>query len=98
MTEFPPGSHHQPIVIDRVDWRIIKVEYSCGATLELGSDSGSPKEQANKQGALFRKHKKEIEFGRKKPVEAAKPKLAKRPKHEDFSQAAVRIVREATER
>jgi len=34
----------------------------------------------------------------KKPVKAAKYKPAKRPKREDFSQAAARIVRESTER
>jgi hypothetical protein len=64
-------SNHEPVVIDRTDWRITKAECSCGAKLELGRDSGSIKEQAAKLASAFQKHKKDRAMVRKKPVKAA---------------------------
>jgi hypothetical protein len=81
-------AHHQPIVIDRIDWRITKAECSCGANLDLGRDSGSPKEQAERLGAAFQEHKRvKKEAGRKNPAASTKLTLIKKPKREDFSQA-----------
>ena len=65
--------HHEPVVVARIDWRITKARCSCGTELELGLDSGSPKEQAEKLVAAFRRHKKERGGGRKMPVSSARP-------------------------
>jgi hypothetical protein len=76
---------HEPIVLERIDWRITKAVCSCGAPLQLSGNVGSPKEQSEKLVAAFKMHKTERQATKKKP-------------REDFSQAAARIVREATEK
>jgi hypothetical protein len=83
-------ARHEPIVVKRVDWPITKAACSCGAPLQISGDVGSPKEQSEKLVAAFKKHVSDRQ--------AANPKPAARKPREDFSQAAPRIVREATER
>jgi hypothetical protein len=58
---------HEPIVIERSDWRVTKAECSCGAELQLAGDVGSVREQTQKLVVAFRKH-------RQKLVQSAFPK------------------------
>ncbi len=51
------ATHHEPIVLERIEWRITRAECSCGHKLELGKDSGSTKEQAEKLATAFKKHR-----------------------------------------
>jgi hypothetical protein len=85
-------AHHQPIVIERVDWRITKAECSCGANLDLGRDSGSTKKQAERLGAAFQEHKRDKKEAGRKPAASRKLTLVEKPKRDDFSQAACRAV------
>jgi hypothetical protein len=55
---------HEPIALERIDWRVTKAACSCGAPLLLGKDSGSPKKQFEKMVAAFQNHKKEIRAAR----------------------------------
>ena len=48
---------HEPIALERIDWRVTKAACSCGAPLPLGNDSRSPKKQFEKMVAAFQKHK-----------------------------------------
>ena len=64
-------ANHEPVVVNRIYWRITKAECSCGAKLELGRDLGSPKEQAVKLMAAFQKHKEDRAMVRKKTMQAA---------------------------
>jgi hypothetical protein len=57
---------HEPIVLERTDWRITKAVCSCGTPLPLGADSRSPKKQSEKVVAAFQKHKIERQSARKK--------------------------------
>ena len=62
---------HEPMVLERRDWRITKAACSCGAELRLVGDVGSVREQAQKLVAAFQKHKIEKETARQKPVQSA---------------------------
>ena len=68
---------HEPIVLERDDWRITKAACSCGAELQLAGKVGSVSEQSQKLVAAFQKHKIEKETERQKPVQSALPKPAK---------------------
>lgn len=59
---------HQPIVLERTDWRITKAACSCGTPLPLGLDSYSLKQQSEKVIAAFQKHKVERQSARAKTV------------------------------
>jgi hypothetical protein len=59
---------HEPIVLERNDFRITKAACSCGAELRLAGNVGSVKEQSNKLVAAFQKHKIEKETERQKPA------------------------------
>jgi hypothetical protein len=87
---------HEPIVLERIDWRITKVACSCGAPLQLSGDVGSPKEQSEKLVAAIKMHKTERQAARPKTVQAAMPKATIKKPREDVNQAAARTVREAT--
>jgi hypothetical protein len=65
---------HEPIVLERTDWRITKAACSCGAELDLPGYVGSVKDQSQKLAAAFQKHKIERETARQKPVHSALPK------------------------
>jgi hypothetical protein len=65
---------HEPIVVERKDWRITKAACSCGAELQLEGKVGSVREQSQKLVAAFQKHKVEKEAARQKPVHSALPK------------------------
>ena len=62
---------HQPIVLERNDWRVTKAACSCGAELELEGGVGSVVEQSQKLVAAFRQHRTEKETARQKPVQSA---------------------------
>lgn len=66
---------HEPIVVERIDWRITKAACSCGAELQLGSRVGSVREQAQKLVAAFQKHKIEKQAAHQKPVQFDLPKI-----------------------
>jgi hypothetical protein len=65
---------HEPMVLERTDWRITKAVCSCGAELRLPGKVGSVREQCQKLVAAFQKHKVEKETARQKPVQSALPK------------------------
>jgi hypothetical protein len=65
---------HEPIVLERLDWRITKAACSCGAELQLAGKVGSVREQSQKLVVAFQKHKIEKEAGPQKPVRSALPK------------------------
>jgi hypothetical protein len=65
---------HEPIVLERNDWRVTKAVCSCGAELQLAGNVGSVREQSRKLVAAFQKHKIERETARHKPVQFALPK------------------------
>lgn len=60
---------HEPIVVERRDWRITKAACSCGTELQLEGNVGSVREQSQKLVAAFQKHKLEKEAARQKPVQ-----------------------------
>jgi hypothetical protein len=62
---------HEPVVLERNDWRITKAACSCGAELQLASNVSSVREQTQKLVAAFQKHKIERETRRQKPVQSA---------------------------
>jgi hypothetical protein len=64
-------ARHEPVVLERSDWRITKAACSCGAELRLVGDVGSVREQTQKLVAAFHKHKIEKETARQKPVQSA---------------------------
>jgi hypothetical protein len=66
---------HEPIVIERTDWRITKAACSCGEPLPLGLDSYSFKKQGEKLVDAFQKHKVERLTERNKAVPSAKAAL-----------------------
>ena len=55
---------HEPIVLERNDWRVTKAACSCGAELQLAGNVGSVREQTQKLVAAFQKHKMEKETAR----------------------------------
>jgi hypothetical protein len=59
---------HQPIVLERTDWRITKAACSCGTPLPLGIDSYSFKKQGAKVIAAFQEHKVERQSAGKRTV------------------------------
>jgi hypothetical protein len=65
---------HEPIVLERNDWRVTKAACSCGAELQLEGKVGSVMEQNKKLVAAFQKHKIEKKAARQKPVQSALPK------------------------
>ena len=65
---------HEPIVIERSDFRITKAACLCGAGLQLAGNVGSVREQFQKLVAAFQKHTIEKETARQKPVLSALPK------------------------
>jgi hypothetical protein len=65
---------HEPMVLERNDWRITKAACSCGAELQLIGKVGSVSEQSQKLVAAFQKHKIEKETARQKHVQSALPK------------------------
>jgi hypothetical protein len=65
---------HEPMVVERNDWRITKAACSCGAELRLAGNVGSVREQTQKLVAAFRRHRIKIETARQKPVQSALPK------------------------
>jgi hypothetical protein len=65
---------HEPIVIERSDWRVTKAVCSCGAELQLAGDVGSVREQTQKLVVAFRKHIVQKETARQKPIQSAFPK------------------------
>ena len=65
---------HEPIVLERNDWRVTKAACSCGAELQLAGNVGSVREQHQKLIVAFQKHKIERETARQKPVQSALPK------------------------
>jgi hypothetical protein len=74
---------HEPIVLERYDWRIAKAACSCGAELQLVGKVGSVTEQSKKLVAAFQKHKLEKETARQKPVQFALPKPTEKKPCED---------------
>jgi hypothetical protein len=77
---------HEPMVLERNDWRIVKAACSCGAELQLAGGLGSVKEQSQKLVIAFRKHRLEKEAARQKPVQSALPKPTEMKPREDLSQ------------
>jgi hypothetical protein len=67
---------HEPIVLERTDWRITKAACTCGEPLPLGVDSYSLKKQSEKVVSAFKKHKIERQMARKKTVRSVKPGAA----------------------
>jgi hypothetical protein len=65
---------HEPIVLERNNWRVTKAACSCGAELRLAGNVGSVREQHQKLVVAFQKHKIERETARQKPVQSALPK------------------------
>ena len=65
---------HEPVVLERNDFRITKAACSCGEELQLAGNVGSVKEQSQKLVAAFRKHIVQKEAARQKPVLSALPK------------------------
>ena len=57
---------HEPMVLERNDWRVTKAACSCGAELQLSGYVGSVREQTQKLVAAFQKHKIEKEMARQK--------------------------------
>jgi hypothetical protein len=66
---------HEPIVMERNDWRVTKAACSCGAELQLEGKVGSVREQTQKLIVAFRKHIVQKETARQKPVQSAWAKL-----------------------
>jgi len=62
---------HEPIVLERNDFRITKAACSCGAELQLAGGVGSIREQSQKLVAAFQRHKIERETARQKLVQSA---------------------------
>jgi hypothetical protein len=59
---------HEPIVLERTDWRITKAVCSCGEPLSLGVDSYSIKKQSEKLIGAFQKHTIERQSARKRTI------------------------------
>ena len=76
---------HEPIVLERTDWRVTKAACSCGAVLQLAGYIGTIKEQHQKLVAAFQKHKIEGESARQKPVRSALPKPTEMTPGEDVN-------------
>ena len=78
-------ARHEPVVLERNDWRITKAACSCGAELQLAGKVGSVTEQSKKLVAAFQKHKIEKETARQKPAQSALPKPTEMKPHEDVN-------------
>jgi hypothetical protein len=65
---------HEPIVLERNEFRITKAACSCGAELQLAGNLGSVREQFQKLVAAFQKHTREKTTARQKLVQSALPK------------------------
>ena len=62
------SAKHEPIVLERDDWRVTLAICSCGAELQLTGKVGSVKEQSKKLVVAFQKHKIERETALQEPV------------------------------
>ena len=80
---------HEPMVIERRDWRITKAACSCGAELQLAGNVGSVREQTHKLVAAFQKHKIEKETARQKLVQSTLPKPTEMKPCEDLNHYSV---------
>ena len=80
---------HEPMVIERRDWRITKAACSCGAGLQLAGNVGSVREQTKKLVAAFQKHRIEKETARQKPVQSALSKPTEMKPCEDVNRHPV---------
>lgn len=67
---------HEPIVVERIEWRVIKAACSCGAELRLAGNVGSVKEQHQKLVVAFQMHRIKIETARQKAVQSTLQKPA----------------------
>jgi len=76
---------HEPMILERNDWRVTKAACSCGAELQLEGGVGSVIEQGKKLVAAFQKHKIEKETARQKPVQSALPKPIEMKPREDVN-------------
>ena len=76
---------HEPMVLERRDWRITKAACSCGAELQLAGKVGSVREQIQKLVAAFQKHKLEKETARQKLVQSTLPKPTEMKPREDVN-------------
>ena len=80
---------HEPMVLERRDWRITKAACSCGAELQLAGHVGSVREQAQKLVVAFQRHKIEKETARQKPVQTALSKPTEMKPREDVDHYSV---------
>ena len=80
---------HEPIVLERTEWRVTKAACSCGAVLQLAGYIGTVREQHQKLVAAFHRHKIEKETARQKPVQSALPKTTEMTPCEDVNQHLV---------
>jgi hypothetical protein len=76
---------HEPIVLERNNWRVTKAACSCGVELRLAGNVGSVREQRQKLVVAFQKHKIERETARQKPVQSALPKPTEMTPYEDVN-------------
>jgi len=80
---------HEPIVLERKDWRVTKAACSCGAELQLAGYAVSVREQHQKLVAAFKKHMIDRENARQKPVQSASPKPTEMKPCEDVNRHPV---------
>jgi hypothetical protein len=80
---------HEPMVLERNDWRITKAACSCGAELQLAGNVGSVREQAQKLVVAFQRHKIEKETARQKLVQSTLPKPTEMKPCEDLNHYSV---------
>jgi hypothetical protein len=76
---------HEPMVLERSDWRITKAACSCGAELQLPGLVVTVREQSQKLVAAFQKHKIERETARQKLIQFASPKPTEMTSCEDVN-------------
>ena len=67
-------ARHEPVVLERNNWRVTKAACSCGAELQLAGNVGTVREQTQKLVAAFQEHTREKDTARQKPVQSALPK------------------------
>ena len=82
-------ARHEPMVLERNDWRVTKAACSCGAELQLAGNVGSVREQTRKLVAAFQKHKIVKETARQKPVQSALSKPTEMKSREDVNRHSV---------
>ena len=82
---------HEPMVLERNDWRITKAACSCGAELKLAGKVGSVSERSQKLVAAFQTHKIEKETARQKHVQSALPKPTEMKPCEDLNHNPAKV-------